>query len=118
MIGLLQKATMNQRYNGWRARRYGPGVLNASGSCCWPLKNAQLCLSPKRSKWSIKKVVTRTVPQPAQNKTSNTAFPRAFSTDQTGAKSGCQYRITSSKATLASSTDELRSAAFGTTFVQ
>ena len=65
IVGVIQNASRNPKYSGCRTNRYGSGVRKGTLAYGLPISGSQTCRSPKRSKWLMRNVTTRTVAQPA-----------------------------------------------------
>ena len=73
----------------------------------WQLLSAQTCMTcrrPNSSKWLIRKVLTSTIADPADETASSVAAAQGASTDQTGVGIGRHCQNSRARAKLANST--------------
>jgi len=114
IVGVIQKASRNPKYNGWRTNRYGSGVRNSMRVYGLPMSGSQTWRRPNRSKWLIRKVTTSTVPQPAAKSVQSSARTTGSVTDQIWMPIGRHCQNSNSSARLAKSTKVDRSIVHGT----
>jgi len=67
IVGVIQNASRNPKYNGCRTYRYGVGMRKPTGVYGFPMRGSHTWRSPKRSKWLIRNVTTSTVAHPVTN---------------------------------------------------
>jgi len=113
-VGVIQNASRNPKYNGWRTYRYGAGIRKPTGVYGFPMSGSHTCRRPNRSKWLIRNVTTSTVAQPVTNWLQSRARMNGLSTDQIVIPMGRHCQNIRSSARLAKSTNVERSMVQGT----